>query len=175
MIESVIRAEHPDDAAAIHNVIFQAFTYAKHRDGDEQYLVERLRKSAAFQPELSLVAIVGNRVVGHILFSEVQIGVDHPSLALAPLSVLPTYQQQGIGSALIRAGHEAALAQGYTSAIVLGDYGYYSRFGYVPASQWHISAPFDVADENFMAIELIPTRLQGVNGVVRYPKEFVMD
>lgn len=76
----------------------------------EHLLVERLRGSEAFVPRLSLVAECDGIVVGYALMSEVRIESDgnyEISLALAPVAVLPEFQRQGIGSALIREAHPA--------------------------------------------------------------------
>ena len=83
-----IRQETPADHAEIYSLIQTAFASAEHRDGNEQDLVNALRKSEAFIPELSLVAQLDGRIAGHILFTKARI-VNTTQLALAPLSVLP--------------------------------------------------------------------------------------
>jgi predicted N-acetyltransferase YhbS len=101
-------------------------------------LVKRIRKSDAFIPELSLVAFNQNAdLVDHILLSKITIidgnnAID--SLALAPVSVVPQYQKQGVGSQLIHASLKRAQALNYHSVIVLGHKGYYPKFGFKPAS-----------------------------------------
>ena len=101
----IIRQEDPKDYKAVYRVVKAAFGSAEHADGNEQDLVNALRKSKSFIPALSLVAEQDGKVTGHILFTEVKVG-GTVQLALAPLSVLPAFQKQGIGKALIRAGHE---------------------------------------------------------------------
>lgn len=165
-----IRREAAGDAEEIYRVVKSAFEHAEHRDGNEQELVDSLRKSAAFVPELSLVAEMDNRIVGHILFTKIEIG-GHTELALAPLSVLPPYQRKGIGTALMREGHKIAQALGYHFSVVLGSETYYPRAGYVPAKQFGIEAPFEVPDVNFMALQLAENA-QAIRGTVTYPKEF---
>lgn len=96
---------------------------------NEQDLVNALRQSVAYIPELSLVTEIDGRIAGHIMFTKVQIG-ESVQLALAPLSVLPEYQRQGIGSALIREGHKRAGELGYGYSIVLGSEAYYPKAGY---------------------------------------------
>lgn len=107
------------------------------------------------------------------MFTKVKIG-DQIQLALAPLSVLPEYQKQGIGTALIKEGHARARALGYGYSVVLGSEGYYSRTGYLPAKNYGIFAPFDVPDENFMACKLLENA-PVVYGIVQYAKEFGID
>ena len=166
-----IRPENPNDLEAIAEVNRLAFGQEA-----EAILVDLLRKSDAFVPELSLVAIADDKVIGHILFSEVVI-VDanqneFPSLALAPMAVLPAFQRKGIGGQLVKAGLEKAKALKYKSVIVLGHEHYYPKFGFEPAERWGIRPPFEVPANVFMAIELVPGGLKGVSGTVRYPKEF---
>ena len=165
-----IRQENKNDYVEVYNVVKKAFETAEHSDGNEQDLVEALRKSTSFIPELSLVAVMDNKIVGYILFTKIKIGKNE-ELALAPLAVLPEYQRQGIGKELIKRGHEIAKELGYHYSVVLGSEKYYPKFGYVPAIGYGIKAPFEVADENFMAIELNYTD-EKIEGTVKYAEEF---
>lgn len=165
-----IRQENKNDYEEIYNVVKTAFETAEHSDGNEQDLVVALRNSDSFIPELSLVAIKDNKIVGHILFTKIKIG-NHEELALAPLAVLPEYQKQGIGRKLIQQGHKIAKELGYHYSIVLGSETYYPKFGYVPAIQYGIKAPFEVSNENFMAIKQNDTDIE-IKGTVQYAKEF---
>ncbi len=168
MIE--IRQESQKDYEEVYRVVKTAFETAEHSDGNEHDLVVALRNSDSFIPELSLVAVKEDKIVGYILFTKIKIG-NHEEIALAPLAVLPEYQKQGIGSMLIEQGHKIAKQLGYHYSIVLGSENYYPKFGYIPAIQYGIQAPFDVADENFMAIKLNATDTE-IEGVVQYAKEF---
>lgn len=166
----IIRKEEKMDQKMVYEVIKTAFSTAEHSDGNEQNLVEALRKSDAFIPELSLVAEENGEILAHILFTKIQIG-EHSALALAPLAVLPKYQRRGVGRELISRGHVIAKAMGFQCVVVLGSDQYYPKSGYVKASQFDIQAPFEVPDENFMVIDLtgegrMPT------GTVQYAKEF---
>lgn len=172
-----IRQETTADGPVVHEIVRLAFAQAEYSDHDEHNLVIRLRRSADFMPELSLVAEYGGRAVGHALFSRIKIhdgARAFDSLALAPVSVLPELQGRGIGSRLVMAGHAAARELGFGSVIVVGHPAYYPRFGYVPASRFGISAPFDIPDDSFMACELAPGALSGVRGCVEYPAEFLL-
>ena len=168
MIE--IRQESQKDYEEVYMAVKTAFETAEHSDGNEQDLVVALRNSDSFIPELSLVAVKEDKIVGYILFTKIKIE-NHEEIALAPLAVLPEYQKQGIGSMLIEQGHKIAKQLGYHYSIVLGSENYYPKFGYIPAIQYGIQAPFDVADENFMAIKLNATDTE-IEGVVQYAKEF---
>lgn len=149
----VIREETPADYEKVYLLVKKAFASAEHADGNEQYLVNELRKSDSFIPSLSLVAEKDGVLAGYILFTKLRIGEEN-ALALAPLAVLPDFQKQGIGSALIKEGHKRAKEMGYRFSVVLGSENYYPKFGYIPASRYGIKAPFPVPDENFMAINL---------------------
>ena len=165
-----IRTEQPSDYEKVHQIIIEAFKNAEHSDGTEQELVKKLRQSPSFIPGLSLVAIKDNEIVGHILFTKAYVN-NAEVLALAPLSVLPEYQNQGIGLSLIKHGHEAASSLGFKFSIVLGHSQYYPKAGYVPASHYSICAPFPVADENFMAI-CLDNEPCLLNGTVKYDDAF---
>lgn len=166
-----IRQEKTEDYIAVEAVVQQAFANVEISDQTEHELVARLRNSDAFIPELSLVAVMGLEVVGHILFSRAAIGQSE-TLALAPVSVLPEHQNKGIGGALIKEGLKRAKDLGFGSLIVLGHPGYYPKFGFKKASLWGIKAPWDVPDEVFMAMELRPGALNDVSGVVSYSNAF---
>lgn len=170
-----IRQEKPADFEAVFNVIEKSFKHEEFTDHQEQFLVQRLRKSAAFVPELSLVAEYEKEVIGHILLTKINIknGRDEfTSLALAPVTVRPEYQKRGIGGRLIEYAHKKATELGFESVILLGHADYYPRFGYKKASEFGIKIPFDAPDEFCMAIELTENGLTGVSGTVEYPKEF---
>jgi len=143
-------------------------------DQGEHNLVSRIREADVFIPELSLVAI-HKEVVGHILLSKIRIMNDNQftdSLALAPVSVLPEYQNKGIGKLLIFEALKIAKELGYNSVIVMGHPEYYPKFGFEKASLWGIKAPFEVPEEAFMALELRGNALDKVSGVVEYPSVF---
>lgn len=174
-MEINIREEKQTDYDAVFKLIENAFENLTLSDHREQFLVQKLRKSNAFIPELSMVAETENKIVGHILLTKLKIknGQDEfDSLALAPVSVLPEYQSKGIGGMLIRAAHKKARELGHKSIVLLGHEKYYPKFGYKRADNFGIELPFDVPKENCMVIELTENGLNGVNGTVEYPKEF---
>ncbi|MBH0157271.1 N-acetyltransferase [Fictibacillus sp. 5RED26] len=171
-----IRIERTEDYRKTEEVVKSAFEPEEFSDEKEHLLVNRIRKTEAFVPELSLVAENNKQeIIGHILLSKVKIinekkAVD--SLALAPVSIISEYQNKGIGSLLIKAALSAAKELGYQSIIVLGHQDYYPKFGFQPASNWGIKAPFEVPDEVFMAIELTEDSLADVSGFVHYSEAF---
>lgn len=171
----IIKQEQVKDYKITENVVKCAFANAEHSDKNEHNLVCRIRNSNVFIPELSLVAMDNERIVGHILFSKVKIKNEDQvveSLALAPVSVLPEYQNQGVGKLLISKALQKAKELSFNSVVVLGHPEYYPKFGFKKASTWGIKAPFEVPDEAFMAMELGENTLDKVSGVVEYPSVF---
>jgi predicted N-acetyltransferase YhbS len=169
-MKTSIRHEKSSDYPGIKKVNDLAFGQS-----NEGILIEKLRENSSFIKELSLIAELDGKIIGHILFFPIWIREgqnEYQSLALAPMSVIPEYQKKGIGSQLIFKGLETSRDLGFKSVIVLGHEFYYPKFGFAPASQWAIKAPFDVPDEVFMALELVPDGLKGISGKVQYPKEF---
>ncbi|WP_320017762.1 N-acetyltransferase [Labilibaculum manganireducens] len=165
-----IRPENKNDYKTISMINDMAF--GREAEG---LLVEKLRKNKKFIKDLSLVACMGNEIVGHILFFPIEIKSENntfDSLALAPMSVIPELQGLGIGSHLVENGLAKAKKMGHQSVIVLGHDKYYPEFGFTPASKFNITCTFDVPNEVFMALELEKDALKTVSGCVEYPKEF---
>ena len=154
--------------------ITKLHTLAFNGDGEAR-LVEKLRRTPTYIRELSLVARYRDVVIGHILFYPVKInscGKECISLALAPISVIPCFQNRKVGSKLIREGLEKARKLGFKSVIVVGHPEYYPKFGFDKASKYRISAPFHVRDNCFFVIELEKDALKDCSGIVEYPSEY---
>ena len=162
----VVREETPADADAIRAVNEAAFGRA-----GEGVLVDRLRHAGALG--LSLLAELDGTVAGHLALSPVTIdGACGAPLGLGPMSVLPAYQGNGIGSRLVEEGLARARERGHGAVVVLGHPGFYPRFGFVPASRFGLRYDDRVPDEVFMAAELVPGALASASGFVRYRPEF---
>ncbi len=166
----LIRQETIKDYDEVYNLVKAAFAPEEHSDGSEQDLVAALRKGKAFVPELSLVAEIDGKIAGYILFTEAKVG-DDTVLVLAPLAVLPGFQKQGVGTALIKEGHRIAKELDYQYSLVLGSEKYYPRSGYLPAEQFGIEVPDGFPPVNFMAIQL-QENVKPITGAVTYAKEF---
>ncbi len=163
----LIQPETSADHESIRHVNRLAFA-----QDEEARLVDALRDGGYVR--LSLVAQQAGRVVGHILFSDLPIITQAgtvPALALAPMAVLPGFQNQGIGSALVRRGLEMCRDQGHRIVIVVGHPHFYPRFGFSAKLAALLDAPFSGKD-SFMAVELVPGALAGVTGRVQYPPPF---
>ena len=176
MIDVIIREERQKDFEKINQVVKAAFKYVEQSDHTEHLLVEKLRKSQAYIPALSLVAQTPQgEIVGHLLLSKAHIINGSQSfevLALAPLSVAPAFQRNSIGSKLIEAAHQRAKKLGYAAIVLLGHKDYYPRFGYKKASLFGVSFPFNAPDDCCMVAELRKNALRGISGVVCYSQAF---
>jgi putative acetyltransferase len=125
-----IRDECPEDEAVIYHLTKIAFETMPYSEGDEQDLIDALRKDGALA--VSLVALRGDEVVGHIAFSRVEIdGQPGAWFDLGPVSVKPNLQRLGIGSALIYEGLDRIKDLGAEGCVLLGYPSYYRRFGFV--------------------------------------------
>lgn len=164
-----IREEEPGDIAAIRMINERAFGRS-----EEAGIVDRLRLGCP--GAISLVAVLEDQVVAHILFSPVTLdsgGTVIRGMGLAPMAVLPEHQRKGIGSQLVQAGLNALRDVGCPFVIVLGHPNYYPRFGFKPASQYGLRSQWDgIPDKAFMVLVFDEARLRGASGVVRYRSEF---
>lgn len=156
----MIRAESPADEAAVRAVHRAAFA-----SDTEARLVDAIRANG--NATVSQVAVINGKVVGHILFSPVDVEGAR-GLGLGPVAVLPEYQNQGIGGGLIRVGIHACRELGAKFIVVLGAPEYYRRFGFRPT---HLGNEYG-AGEEFMALELEPQATAALHGVVKYGTEF---
>ena len=154
----IIRPEKPEDFKAIYELNKLTF------EGEfESQLIDKIRQSKDFIPELSLVALKDNKIVGHILFSRVKIkskDTEKTVLTLAPMAVLPEFQNKGIGSLLVKKGLEISKSLDYYIIVVVGHLDYYPRFGFSKGSEHGLQNAYGV-DEPFMVMELREGALLG--------------
>lgn len=167
----VIRPETPEDHQAVFAVLTEAF-----EQRSEGRLVNALRNSDHFIPELSLVAELEGSIIGHILFTRMQIRTEDglvDALSLAPMAVARSRQKQGIGSQLVIRGLEECRRLGFNIVLVLGHAEYYPRFGFTPARARGIDCPWpDVPDESWLVLELIEGALRDIRGTAVYSPLF---
>ena len=165
----IIREEREEDREAIRAVNEKAFGQTA-----EANIVDMLRKSCSGL--LSLVALEGDEIVGHVLFSPAKIEGSTKTIegmGLAPMAVLPERQRQGVGTQLVKRGIEMVRSRDCPFIIVLGHPEYYPRFGFVRASLHGIRSQWDgVPNEAFMILILDQSAMKGVSGVARYRDEF---
>jgi putative acetyltransferase len=163
----LIRTEQVMDIPKIHAINRAAFASATEAD-----IVDVLRSSA--EHVTSLVAEEDGELLGHIMFSPVQLigAADVRAMALAPMAVTPVRQHAGIGSALVRAGLEECRRLGIDAVFVVGHPTYYPRFGFKSASSIGFVCEFEVPDEAFMVAELVEGALAGKTATVHFHRAF---
>jgi len=151
-----VRREREADEPAIHQIHALAFARGAVRGPvAEAMLVNRLRNSDAWIPGLSIVAVEDELVVGSVVCSRAWIDpAALPVIGLGPLGVHPERQGRGIGSALVRAGIAAAVELEEVLIGLLGDPGYYARFGFRPSRTFLIEPPDPRWEDNFQALPL---------------------
>ena len=163
-----IRKEKDSDKEKIWKVNAEAF-----ESEAEANLVNALRDSGI--SFISLVAEEDEGIIGHILFTPVELIGDAAGLklmGLAPMAVLPKLQRKGIGSQLVKTGIENCATQGYDAIVVFGHPEYYPKFGFVPSVKYGIKSEYDVPDETFMILELKESSLRDKNGIIKYHAAF---
>jgi putative acetyltransferase len=168
-----IRLEQTSDIEQIWAVNVDAFT-----TDVEANLVNTLRDSGC--PFVSMVAEEDNQIVGHILFTPVELSGDSSGsqmkelklMGLAPMAVSSECQKKGVGSQLVKAGLEYCSALDVDAVVVLGHPDYYPKFGFVPSATFGIKTELDVPEEVFMAQELRKGCLDGKEGTIKFHKVF---
>jgi len=163
-----IRVEKNSDRKKIWQLNVEAFGA-----NAEANLVDALRISGI--DYISLIAEEGGNIVGHILFTPVELTNNQSELkimGLAPMAVAKYHRQQGIGSQLIKIGLERCVTQGYDAVVVLGHPDYYPKFGFTPSEKYGIKSEYDVPDDVFMILELKKGALNKKQGTIKYHEAF---
>lgn len=163
-----IRPEQSADILSVRSVHEAAFPTAAEAD-----LVEKLRQNG--KASVSLVAEDDGRIVGHIVFSPVTFDppVSVIALGLSPMAVLPGHEKHGVGRRLVQNGLAECHAQGACMVVVLGDPGYYGRFGFERASRHGLRNEFGV-EESFMVFMLDSHAHPPPGTIVKYASEFTV-
>ncbi len=156
-MDIVIRNETESDIQAISDITRAAFENHPYSHQTEEFIIKALRDSNALT--ISLVAVAGNRVVGHIAFSPVTISDRTPGwYGLGPISVLPEFQRQGIGKSMLREGLSLLKSMGAKGCVLVGDPGYYERFGFRSLPELVIDG---VPQENVLALPFEESKARG--------------
>ena len=171
----VIRPEKQEDFQDIEQLILDAFEKEEVSDHQEHILVQKIRQTDAYVNALSLVALLNDELVGHLVLSKIFIQHAHhqtKAFALAPVAVKRGYENRGIGTTLIKKALIDAESYDEQVVIVLGHADYYPRFGFEAASKWGVKAPFEVPDDVFMLYPLHQQQLTDLEGLVVYSEAF---
>jgi putative acetyltransferase len=167
----IIRRETLDDRPAVDSVISSAFGHPGSSDPPpETALVQALRSDPGWIGSLSLVAVGDGRIVGHVVCTRGWVG-ELAALGLGPISVLPDFQRQGVGQALMHAVIGAADAAGEPLIALLGDQNFYGRFGFVDASRLGVLAPDPTWGEHFQ-VRTLTDCPPSIGGAFRYAAPF---
>jgi putative acetyltransferase len=163
-----IRPERKKDLKAIAAITRAAFG----RDLEAR-MIDEIRSSEGFVPELSLVAEAEGEIVGHVILSYVDLA-GHPVLMLGPIAVVPRLQRQKIGSLLVHESVRRAELRGEPLVLLLGHPEYYPRFGFRQARELGIEPPEDdIPDEAWMVLPLAAYD-PALKGRVVWPPAFLL-
>lgn len=163
----IIRSEKKEDYEQITLIHIRAFGHDL-----EANIIANVRAESHYDKDLSLVAEVNGKIVGHILFTPVSIEntyESHSALMLAPLAVDSWYRGMGIGSKLIQKGIDVAKVKGFKLMLVSG-HSYYDKFGFQCTKQ--IFRPNPVRGKHIRVLELEEGAKKDVMGVIKYPNAF---
>ncbi len=167
-MDIVLRLEQPSDYREAENVTREAFWNHFSPGCNEHYLLHIMREYPAFVPELSIVAVDQDRIVGNVVLMRAVIhgddGRDYEVLSLGPIAVLPEYQRQGIGGKLIQDAKKRARQMGFRAILLCGDPDYYARHGFIPAEALHIRTEDDMYAAALQVCELWEHALSGITG-----------
>ncbi len=153
----LIRQETAKDFTEIYELVKTAFETAKVADGDEQDYVIKLRNSPNYIPELALVLVENERIIGHIMFTRMFVtshDKQFEALLLSPVCMELEYRNQGIGSSFIRQSLQKAREKGFKAVFLVGDPAYYQRFGFKTTTHFGIKDTGSIPEQYIMALEL---------------------
>ena len=164
-----IRQETEKDYEKIYELVKTAFQTAQVSNGKEQDLVNELRDSDKYIPQLALVAEDDSGLIGHSLMTKTFIADGDnkfEGLYLAPISVVLEKRKIGVGSKLMNESFRIAKELGYKAVFLVGDPAYYHRFGFKSLSSFGIKYKLEIPEANVMGCELVPNALTDVKGTI---------
>ena len=174
-----IRIETPSDYKEVELLTYKAFVNSQVPPRDycnEHLIVNKLRDTDDFLPNLSYVAELDGEIVGNITYSKSKIvcesGKEIERITFGPLSVLPKFQKMGIGSMLLNHTISKAKKLGYNAILIYGHPEYYQRFGFVNAEKYNITTHDGKNFDAFMALELRDGALDNIAGKFYYSDVF---
>jgi putative acetyltransferase len=163
-----IRNERTDEYRAVEELTREAFWNVHFPGCNEHFCLHNMRSHSDFIPELDFVAELDGKVIGNIVYAKGKIidnnGKSHEVIGFGPVSVLPEYQKQGAGSALIKHSLDMARSLGFSSVFIYGDPRYYHRFGFRCAEKYDIRTSEGKFAVALMGLELAPGALREISG-----------
>jgi predicted N-acetyltransferase YhbS len=166
-----LRPEEEKDRRIVEELTREAFWNVYEPGTDVHLLVHKLRECEKFVKDLDFVAVLGDKIVGNIVYAEATVtGADsenkeHTVLTFGPVSVLPEYQNRGIGAKLIELTARLAGEMGYRAILIYGDPGYYGRFGFRVSKEYGITNKDKKYPAALQVLELYPGALSGITGI----------
>lgn len=163
-----LRQERPEDYRETEILTREAFWNHFAPGCDEHYLLHKMRNDSKFVPELDYVALDDGKIVGNIIYVKSMIkeddGKEHEVLCIGPVSVLPEYQNKGIGGKMIEYTKNLAREMGYRAVLLYGDPDYYSHHGFIPGKNLGIRTSDNMYAAALQVCELYQDALSGING-----------
>ena len=157
-MDIVIKNENENDYKTVEGVVREAFWNLYVPGCNEHFILHNLRNSSDFIRELDFIAEKEGQIVGQIAYSRGVItnkkGEEKEVISFGPVSVLPAFQKQGVGSRLIIHSVNIARTMGYPAICIYGDPRYYSRFGFRCAEKYEIKTADDKFAVALLALEL---------------------
>ncbi len=163
-----MRHEKRSDYRTVEELTREAFWNRYVPGCTEHFVLHNMRGSRDFITELDFVAELDGKVIGNIVYARGKVldaaGKDHTVIGFGPVSVLPDYQRQGVGSALIRHSLKKAATLGFRAVCIYGNPKYYSRFGFRCAERYDITTSEGKFAFALLALELAPGALRKISG-----------
>jgi predicted N-acetyltransferase YhbS/predicted enzyme related to lactoylglutathione lyase len=177
-MDIILRSEDKKDYRLVEELTREAFWNVYVPGCDEHLLIHNLRKTNEFIKELDYVAVCNNEIVGNIVYAESKIkniDKEYSVLTFGPVSVLPKYQNKGIGGKLINHTIKLSKEMGYRAIIIYGDPEYYKRFGFKESIEYEITNKDKKYPAALLVLELYPDALNGIKGIFDEGKSYQID
>ena len=177
-MEIELRLEEEKDYRLVEELTREAFWNIHFPGCDEHLLIHNLRKTKEFVKELDFLAIYNNEIIGNIIYTETKIknmDKEYIVLTFGPVSVLPEYQNKGIGGKLINYTIKLSKGKGYKAIIIYGDPEYYKRFGFKESKEYNITNKDKKYPAALLALELYTNALNGIEGIFDEGKIYETD
>ena len=162
------RLEKEEDYRIVEEITREAFWNLYIPGATEHFIIHKLRKSKAFIPELDYVVLDDNKIIGNIVYTHAKIidknNIEHKILSFGPVSILPEYQNKGVGKALIEYTKNIAKELGYNGIVIYGYPGFYAKVGFTGAIKYKISRFDGKYAKALLALELYEGALEGISG-----------